>query len=123
MQTSQFVFVPIIITPFAVIAVFNHQSTKTLLDFKKKINNFLPLPLYLILTCLIILIQIFSVSIAGLIYFFLTLYLFWMKSFNFKDIFFKILLIFVQVQTTVILVLTYLVTSEFLQTNDSLQLF
>lgn len=123
MQTSQFVFVPIIITPFAVIAAFSHQSTKTLLDFKKKINNFLPLPLYLILTCLIILIQIFSVSIAGLIYFFLTLYLFWMKSFNFKDIFFKILLIFVQVQTTVILVLTYLVTSEFLQTNDSLQLF
>jgi len=86
-----------------------------LLNFKKKLNKFIPLPLYLSLGILILLIQIFSVSIAGLIYFCLIIYLFAMKTFNFKDNYFRCLLIFVQVLTTIMIILSFMATSDYAQ--------
>lgn len=69
------------------------------------------------------LIQVFSISITGLIYFSLAIYLYWMKGFNFKDTQFKILLGMVQILTTFIFTLNYLVMIDELQTEESLKLF
>lgn len=65
---------------------------------------------------LIILIQIFSVSLAGLLYFGLAIYLFWMKNFNFHDVEFKVLLIIVQTLTTIMVFFSYLTTIAYLLT-------
>jgi hypothetical protein len=85
-------------------------KSKLLKEYKTKLNSFVALPLYLMLGSLILLNQIFSVSLAGLIYFGLAIYLFWMKSFNFRDIQFRVLLIAVQVLTSLMLALSYLAT-------------
>jgi hypothetical protein len=115
-QSLVTVFVPMIIIPFSFLAAFTPPSALTLLDFKKKLNPFLPLPLYLILCLLILLIQIFSVSLMGLLYFFIMLYLFWMKSFSFSDRYFRPMLILVQFTTTLTIFLTFLTTSPLLLT-------
>jgi hypothetical protein len=109
--------------PFSIAAAFTPIEAVTLLSFKHKLSQLAPLPLYLILCLLIVLIQIFSVSITGLIYFFITLYFFWMKSFNFKDVFFKAMLILVQVMTTITISLTFLTTAPFLVTPTSLDAY
>lgn len=83
-------------------------------EFKHKVNQLAALPLYLILCFLILLIQIFSVSITGLLYFFITIYLFWMPSFNFRDRYFKLLFILVQCMTSLTLFLTFLLTAPML---------
>jgi hypothetical protein len=72
---------------------------------------------------LILLIQIFSVSLAGLVYFALIIYLFAMKEFNFKDGLFRAMLIFIQVFTTLMIMLSYLVNADYLQSQSSLQVF
>ena len=112
------VFLPIIIIPFSIFAAFQPKQTLTLYDFKSKIKAFTPLPLYLILWVLILLIQIFSVSITGLVYFCIALYLFWMKSFNFKDVYFRVLLVVLQVLTTITIFSTYLITCTYLNTSQ-----
>ena len=111
------VFLPVIIIPFSIFAAFQPKQTLTLHDFKSKIKAFTPLPLYLILWVLILLIQIFSVSITGLVYFCIALYLFWMKSFNFKDVYFRVLLVALQVLTTITIFSTYLITCAYLNTS------
>lgn len=117
-QSLLYVFLPIILVPFAGVCILIEPRKLTLLHFKKKINKFLPLPLYLGLGILILLIQIFSVSIAGLVYFALIIYLFSLKSFNFNDGYFKCMLIFIQVFTTVMIIISYLVTANLLQTTS-----
>jgi hypothetical protein len=67
------------------------------------------------LTILVLLIQIFSISIAGLIYFAVAVYIYWMRSFNFKDWQFKALLVVVQIISTVMITLNYLTTVDYLQ--------
>lgn len=116
-------FIPIIIIPFGIIAAINPPRNKTLEDFKIRINPFTPLPLYLILCSIILLIQIFSVSITGLTYFGITLYLFWMKTFNFKDTYFKIVLIVIQSANSITLTATYLATCAFLKTPESIKVY
>jgi len=81
------------------------------------------LPLYLSLTALVLLVQIFSTSIAGLLYFALAIYIYFMKSFNFKDTQFKILLIAVQVLSSIMITLNYLTTCDYLQTSSGLEFF
>jgi hypothetical protein len=117
------VFVPVLILPFSILAALTPPETLTLLAFQKKLNQFLPLPLYLILCLLILLIQIFSVSITGLLYFLITIYLFWMKSFNFRDRYFRALLILIQVMTTLTIFLTFLTTCSFLDSPSALDTY
>lgn len=81
------------------------------------------LPLYLMLGALMILNQIFTVSVVGLIYFILALYLFWLKNFNFKDIEGKILLYIIQVVTAVVILLNYMATISYFQTDESNKMF
>lgn len=50
----------------------------------------------------------------GMLYFFIMIYLFWMKSFSFRDIYFKPMLILVQVTTTLTICLTFLTTCPLL---------
>jgi hypothetical protein len=81
------------------------------------------LPLYLSLTALVLLVQVFSTSIAGLIYFGLAIYIYFMKSFNFKDQQFKLLLFTVQTLSTVMITLNYLATIAYLQTPSGVEYF
>lgn len=99
-----------ILIPFGIGAALTTPSTLSLASFKVKISQYAPLPLYLLLCLLIVLIQIFSVSITSLLYFFITVYIFWMKSFNFRDTYFKAMLILVQITTTITISLTFLTT-------------
>ncbi len=122
-QSLVSVFVPMIIIPFSLFAAFTPPSVLTLLDFKKKLNPFLPLPLYLIQCLLILLIQIFSVSLMGLLYFFIMIYLFWMKSFSFTDRYFKPMLILVQFTTTLTIVLTFLTNCPLLITPSLIDIY
>jgi hypothetical protein len=114
------VFVPVIIIPFGVFAAFSPAEELTLQAFKKKIKPFTPLPLYLVLCSFLLLIQIFSVSVMGLIYFAIMLYLFWMKGFNFKDNSFKFLLIVIQVMTTLTIFLSFLATCPLLDSPEAI---
>jgi len=120
-QNPLYVFLPMLLIPFACGAFLIEPRERKLRNFRQKINSFLPLPLYLCLGILILLIQIFSVSIAGLVYFALIIYLFAMKNFNFQDAYFQFMLIFIQVFTTVMIILSYLVHASYLQDENSLQ--
>jgi len=44
-----------------------------------------------------------------------------MKNFNFQDAYFQFMLIFIQVFTTVMIILSYLVHASYLQDENSLQ--
>jgi hypothetical protein len=70
-----------------------------------------------------ILIQIFSVSITGLIYFFSMIYLFWLKGFNFKDKSFKVLLIAVQTINLTTISFTLFATCTYLDSSKDLQFY
>ena len=122
-QSALWLYLPIILIPLALAAMLRTPKSHLLKDYSPKVNPFASLPLYLTLTILIILIQVFSISISGLIYFFLALYIYWMKKFNFRDFQFKILLISVQILTTIVIVLSYFVTIEFVQTESTVENF
>ena len=109
-QSPLWVFLPLVLIPFAVGPLLIKTKRKMLKEYSKKINPFIILPLYLSLTILVLLVQIFSTSIAGLLYFGLAVYIYFMKSFNFKDKQFKALLITIQVLSTLMITLNYIVT-------------
>ena len=96
-------------------------KSKLLKEYGHKINPYISLPLYLTLTALIIMVQLFSISIAGLFYFFIALYIYWIKKFNFEDIHLRIVLIAVQVISSIVILLNYFVTINFVQTTSSMQ--
>lgn len=62
---------------------------------------------------LVLLNQIFSISVLGLIYFFVALFQFWLKKFNFKDIELKVLLYVLQTITILAIALNYLATIDY----------
>lgn len=122
-QSRLQVFLPLLLLPFATFALFLNEKPKLLKDYSKKLSPNIALPLYLMLGTLMILNQIFTVSVVGLIYFILALYLFWLKSFNFKDIEAKILLYIIQVVTFVVILFNFMATIDYFQTEESQKMF
>lgn len=122
-QGAAYVFIPLVLFPFAVGTLFLKEKPKMLKDYGKKINPYIALPLYLMLGALIILNQIFSVSVAGLVYFFLAIYLFWMRSYNFKDPQFKVLLYLVQIMASIMITANCLATITIFQSSNAVSMF
>lgn len=58
-----------------------------------------------------------------MLYFFIMIYLFWMKSFSFKDAYFKPMLILVQVTTTLTICLTFITTCPLLLTPSLMKIY
>jgi hypothetical protein len=69
-------YLPAIIIPFAGLSLLIKKKDKKIIEFKKKINKALIIPIYFVLGTLILLIEIFSISIAGLIFFAMIIFLF-----------------------------------------------
>lgn len=72
---------------------------------------------------LVLLNQIFSISVLGLIYFFVALFQFWLKKFNFKDIELKVLLYVLQTITILAIALNYLATIDYFNSEQTNQYF
>lgn len=59
----------------------------------------------------------------GILYFLIMIYLFWMRSFSFKDIYFKPMLILIQVTTTITICLTFFTTCPLLATPSLIDIY
>ena len=84
-------------------------------DFKSKINKAIVIPVFLIFGFLILLIQIFSISITGVVFFILMIILLAMDSVGFNKLSSRIYIIFIQVLTVLIIFANFITTSNLLQ--------
>lgn len=84
-------FLPLLLLPFAAGSCIIRTKNRNTSDFHKKINNTTSIPIFLSLGILNILIQIFSLSVAGFCFFLCTLALYVQRKLKFDNIWSEIL--------------------------------
>ena len=120
LESLLWVLLPLVAVPFIAGGIWIRPVTRPLRSYSERINPLGALPLYLALTSLVVLVQIFSVSVTGLAYLCLMVYLLAMHSFNFRDGYFRALLVMLQCSSAAVITASVLVTSPYLQNSTLL---
>lgn len=108
-------FVPLIQIPFIAGSIIIRTQTRELSHFKNQINKLITVPIFLAMGILVLLIEIFSISIAGFLFFICILVLFVQRKIDFSSFFSWIFVLLVQILCLLFIVANFLATTDLLQ--------
>ena len=106
-------FVPIVIIPFAGMAAFSYSSAKNLNNYKNSMNEALQAPTYFILGGFAVLIQIFTQSIVGIVYFIIALMIFTLQKASWTNNKYRIIVSLMQLISWLVIILSFITSTSF----------
>lgn len=119
-------FLPLILLPFILGSLCIRTKTRKLSEFKKRINRSITIPVFLIMGLLLTLIEIFSISLAGLLFFLCLMSIYVQRKLDFNNIYSRMLVSTVQLFSFAFITGNFITTTSFLQlyaTTDKFRLF
>lgn len=97
MQGLLNVFLPLLLLPFAVGSALIKTKSRDMSHFKHQVNSLIKIPIFLALGLLILLVEIFSISVAGLLFFVCIFILFIQRRIDFSSFLSWLLVLIVQI--------------------------
>jgi lysylphosphatidylglycerol synthetase-like protein (DUF2156 family) len=114
-QSYLYMFLPLLLLPFNVGCLLIKTKTRKITEFRKKINKGFTIPIFLVLGALLLLLQIFTISVAGIFYFICLFLLIIHRKLTFTSITVHILVTVIIVVSILLIVGNYVTTSTLLK--------
>lgn len=114
-QNNLYSFLPLLLLPFSVGAILVKSKSRPISEFKSRFNHLLVIPIFLALGILIVLIQIFSISMIGLAFFLIALSLFFQRKIDFNSISSWVVVIIILVASSGAIIANFICTTSLLR--------
>ena len=105
--------------PFAVVASFVRTKSRDLSEFTSPVNKLTTVPIFLGMGSLILLIEIFSISISGFLFFICMLVLFVQRKIDYNNIMSWLIVITLQVLCLSFIVANFIATTSLVSATDT----
>jgi hypothetical protein len=112
-----------LLLPFSFLSACVRTKSRSLEHFADEINKYVGYTVFIVMGCLILLIQIFSISIAGLVFFICMLALFIQRFINFQSVISWLIVLFVQVISLFLILANFITSSSLLASYQQKEIF
>lgn len=119
-------FLPLVLLPFIGGSLIIRTKSRDLPHFRHQINKLITIPIFLFMGILILMMEIFSISIAGFLFFICMMVLFVQRKIDFDSFLSWLLVLIVQVLCLIFLAANFLATTSLVggyQNSDLFQFY
>lgn len=116
-------FLPLLLLPFIGGSLIIRTKSRELNHFKHQVNKLVTIPIFLCMGILVLLIEIFSISMAGFSFFICMMILFVQRKIDFGNFLSWLLVVIVQVLCLVFLATNFLATTNLIASYQNTDMF